>query len=50
MMKNPCQQHERDGLAFDWMSSLLLIIFLNMYKAIYTCGLAGHNSGDTGTL
>ena len=45
-----CQRCERDGLAFDWMSSLLLMIFLNMYKAVYTCGLTGHTSGDTSTL
>ena len=45
-----CQQRERDGLAFDRMSLLLLVIFLNMYKAVYTCGLTGHTSGDTSTL
>ena len=45
-----CQLRERDGLTFDRMSSLLLMIFLNIDKAIYTCGLTGHTSGDTSTL
>ena len=47
-----CQRRERNGIAFDRMSSLLLMIFLNMYKlkAIYTCMLTGHTSDDTSTL